>query len=538
MNWNFWKTTKPAAANDENISVKAQMEGYYSEDRVYNPIIDTVWDGEKTPGELGAVENTTPDYLKLRLRAYDMQLKTDVIKIITGKFFKWVIGSGLKMQAEPNRAVLKICGYDNDLASFKKNVEPLFSLYVGSKFSDYNERDYLHKKAVEAFKTAFFGDCLCIIRYGEHGPNIQVIDGQQVQSPLDDKDKEEGNKIKHGIEMTPAGKYVAFYVANESDIEDQKLDFSHTRVKAYNSRGIKVAWMIYGDKHRIDHHRGIPRIASILEKAAKLDRYVEASVSKAEQTANVVYAFKHNSNSTGENILKQNLSSRKSFGETPESTYEKNGRTANALRQTTSGQVLNLAVDSDLIALSTDSEGNFESFYRAVFYSLCASVDIPPEVAMQLYEQNYSSSRAAINGWEHILEIYRTDFAKNFYQVFYDAWLDYQILTNKLNLPGYLAAREKGDVMAGLAFTNARFLGKKMPHIDPLKEAKAVRSMLGDNADALISREQATEALGQGDWEANFQKFEEEQKLIPTPKEDDISKNNTKVGAVASKPKG
>ena len=534
MSWKFWQKSKTTAAPEDNISTEAQMKSYYSGDRVYNPIVDTIWDGEKTPGELGAVENTTPDYLKLRLRAYDMQLKTDVIKIITGKFFKWVIGSGLKMQAEPSKVVLKICGYDNDLDGFKKNVEPLFALYAGSEYSDFTKRDYLHKKAVEAFKAAFFGDCLCIIRYNKYGPNIQVIDGQQVQSPLDEKEKVEGNIIKHGIEMTPAGEYVAFYVANESNIEDQKLDFSHTRVESHNSRGIKVAWMIYGDKHRIDHHRGIPRIASILEKAAKLDRYVEASVSKAEQTANVVYAFKHNSNSTGENILKQNLSSKKGSGETPESTYEKNGRTANTLRQSTSGQVLNLAVDSDLISLTSDSEGNFESFYRAVFYSLCASVDIPPEVAMQLYEQNYSSSRAAINGWEHILEIYRTDFSKNFYQIFYNAWLDYQILTDKIKLPGYLIAKSNDDVMAVLAFTNARFLGKKMPHIDPLKEAKAVRSMLGNNEDALISREQATEALGQGDWENNFEKYEQEQKLIP---KDDINENNAKGSTVVTKTK-
>lgn len=538
MNWRFWKSKNeesgvPVMENPpEPPATKSAV--YIGEGRIgFNPIVDDVFDGEKTPGELGAVYNTLPDYLKLRLRAYDMNLKTDIVKIITGKFFKWVVGTGLKLQSEPDENVLEISGIKADLTKFQKNVESLFNLYAGSKYSDYHKKDWLHEKAAEAFKTAFLGgDCLCVVRVDDYGPNIQVIDGQQVETPFDETSKVAGNVIKHGIELNKKGEHVAFWVA----IDKENALSTHERIAAENSNGNLMAWMVYGNKERIDHHRGIPVITSILEKIAKLDRFVEASVTKAEQTANVVYAFKHTENSTGENILTQQLSSKKVNGETEETIFEKNGKTAAMLRQSTSGTVMNLTPDSDLISLSSPGETSFNEFFRAVFVGLCASVDIPEEVALQKYEQNYSSSRAAINGWEHIVEIYRQKFSKKFYDPFYRVWLEYQILTDKIEAPGFLAAKKDGDFMAIEAYFNARFTGKKMPHIDPLKEAKAIRAMLGDQDTALISFEQATEAMGSGDWMSNYKKHLEEKKLIPK-EENDQNENNGKNPALDNKSK-
>ena len=524
MDWRFWKA-KVVESVDQESSSDVKSLHYGSLDGLQttsNPILVDTFDGEKTPGELGAVYDTLPDHLKLRLRAYDLNLKTDIVKIITGKFFKWVVGSGLKLQSEPDQNVLSIGGISADLATFQRNTESLFNLYAGSKYSDYHQNDWFHEKASEAFKAAFLGgDCLCVIRVEENGPNIQVIDGQQVETPVDEKGIAPGNVIRSGIELDKRGHHAAFWVTVVSD----DSDISHKRIESTNSNGHLMAWMIYGNKERLDHHRGIPVISSIIEKIQKLDRFVEASVSKAEQTANVVYVFKHGSDSTGEDPL--NVSSKKpSNDETCETTFEKTGRTAMAMQQTTPGMVINMPTDSEIVSLSSPSETSFNEFFRAVFTSLCASVDIPEEVALQKYEQNYSSSRAAINGWEHIVEIYRQKFAKKFYDPFYRVWLEQQILSEKIAAPGFLEAKNKGDIMSIEAYFKARFTGKKMPHIDPLKEAKAIRAMLGDDTTPLVSFEQATETLGAGDWQSNYKKYTEEKKLIP--KEDDTTENDSK----------
>ena len=64
------------------------------------------------------------------------------------------------------------------------------------------------------------------------------------------------------------------------------------------------------------------------------------------------------------------------------------------------------------------------------------------------------------------------------------------------------------------AYSKCRFIGKNMPHIDPLKEVKAAELMIKLG---LVSREQATEDLNKGDWSSNNQKIKEEDKQIFKP---------------------
>tara|TARA_B100000953_G_scaffold290249_1_gene275085 strand:- start:4598 stop:6199 length:1602 start_codon:yes stop_codon:yes gene_type:complete len=518
-------------AKEEVQEEKTQPENLSLVD-TYGPInrrgiyYDT-FDGEKTPGELGNIYDTLPDHLALRMRSYDMELKVDIIKIITGKFFKWILGSGLSFQAEPNQEILNLYGVNFDIEGFKKKSEALFRHYMDSKYSDYNRNDNFHKKVKDALRDSFLGgDCLFIARFDDYGPNIQVIDGEHIVDPIDDTGKGKGNKIKNGVEINKRGEHVAFWIKKEGD----DLDLTHDRIKAQNKEGDDVAWMLYGTKHRINHTRGISEISSILEKTAKLDRFTEASVSKAEQVANVPYFFEHDASSTGEDPL-SDFSSKRTIKVDGDDPFEEAGRTAAKVTQTTSNSVFNLPIGTTVKGFNNESETNFDVFYRSVFNSLCAAIDIPPEVALQLYEQNYSSSRAAINTWEFILEIRRKDLAEKSYKKFYKLWLKYNFLKDNIDLPGY----GDGDHILKDAFTSCRFTGRRMPHIDPLKEIKAIREMLGVK-DPLISREQAAEMANAGDWEANAKKFLSEDNVIPEDRRAEINpKQGNNAGPDKSK---
>ena len=147
----------------------------------------------------------------------------------------------------------------------------------------------------------------------------------------------------------------------------------------------------------------------------------------------------------------------------------------------------------------------------ANFNRIAAAANVPPEVALQSYNSNYSASRAAINGWGFVVNIDRNDFALDFYIPIFKLWLEYEILQGKINAPGYILALNKNDFMIVEAYSKCRFIGKNMPHIDPLKEAKAIELMLDKN---LISYEQATEMLNVGEWNENYTNRVEENKLI------------------------
>lgn len=477
------------------------------------------FDGEKNAGELGNPINLVPDFSSLRLRSYEAELKSDVVKIITGKFFKWVVGDGLKLQPQPNENCLQTEGITLDFAKFRKDVEARFSVYSNSIVSDYSNMENIHYRAAEAFETAFLGgDCLIVLRVDDNfNPNIQIIDGQHLGTPFFDgkmvsEVKERGNRIKHGIEIDVKNKHVAFFVRKDSSlIED------YERIEAVGKEsGCLMAWMIYGKKHRIDHHRGIPIITPILEKIDKLDRYTEASVGAAEERAKVPWFIEHNQFSDGENPLIDNVMKNVGGKKNALNSFDLAEETVKSVYISQQKTITNMPVGSTMKALFSQAEINYDSFFQSIFIQLCAACDIPPEVALQKYNSNYSASRAAINGWGYIVDIYRKKHARKYYKNFYSFWLYTEILKGKIEAPGYLKAKENKDFLIMESYHSSNFLGVNLPHIDPLKEVKAIRTMLGDKSKGevpLITLDQSTEQLNNGDWIEIFKKWKEEMKL-------------------------
>lgn len=479
--------------------------------------LNVPFDGEKTPGELGIPVNLVPMHQSLRLRSYEAELKMDIVKIITGRFFKWVVGTGLKLQSEPDEVVLESEGIKENLTDFRKITESRFQVFSSSKISDYNGMTNLHDRAEEAFRTAFLGgDCLIVQRIENGFVNVQIIDGQEVVNP--DKDeyyknaKANNNFIQQGIEISQRGEHIAFFVRFKT-LEGTEIK----RIQAKGEKSGKVfAWMLYGQKHRINHHRGIPMISSILEKVSKLDRYTEATVSSAEERAKVVYSIEHNQFSTGENPILENM--RKNLGGSTDSDPFKLAEDVTKnIKLTTNKQAFNMPVGSKLQALESNLELHYEPFFKGVFVQVCAAVDIPPEVALQQYNSNYSASRAAINGWGYIVDIYRKKFAQNFYKNVYSLWLECEVLQGKIKSEGYAKALRENNIMAIEAYCSSRFTGVNMPHIDPLKEVKAIREMMGDPKNGIVplmSLDKASESLNLGDWEENFNKYVSEMEVF------------------------
>lgn len=507
------------------------------------PIMRGMFNGEKSQGALGMPMDLLVDPRALRFRAYEANTTSDVINIITGKFFKWVIGNGLKFQSQPSETVLKLEKIKTDFQAFKENAEAYFQLYADSTRSDYSNMDSLHVNAAKAFETAFLGgDCLVILRVDEnYNVTSQVIDGQHVNNPTalaadqQQKISDDGHFLRNGIVMDQKGKHVAYYVRKQNEPGGLLTNFDYERVEAYSKdTGCLMAWMVYGKKNRIDHNRGITMLSAILEKVTSLDRYTEATVQTAEERAKVVHTLVHGKTSTGESHLITGPRA-KILGETIGlDGFAQGALTANQMALTENRNVYNLPVDSELKTVSSQQEINYEPFFKAIFMQLCAAVDMPPEVALQQYNSNYSASRAAINGWGYIVDIYRKKLAQGFYKPFYDLWLYVHVLRLKVDAPGYLEAKASGNVDIIEAYSAAKFTGVNMPHIDPYKEIKAIREAMGTNGVGipLISNEQAADLGGYGDWYTNMMNLVEEKKTIdendldPEP-EPETTPNNT-----------
>lgn len=494
-----------------------------------------VFDGEKTPFEMGQPKALRLDYYSLRLRAWEGFIKSDVIQNSINKYCLWLMGSGLKIQAYPIESVI-----DNpqfNLKEFSKKVEANFRLFSNSRESVYNNMLDLHLLAIEALKNAMLaGDVLVVTRVVKKKLSVELIDGGLIESPWMDstyyKDVEtRGNQIKNGVEVDAKGTHIAFYVKSN-------IWGDYTRVPAFGEKtGKLTAWLMYGRRSNLNETRGMSLLTAVLETSAKMDRYKEATIGTAEENAKLVYTVEHDHYSDGSNPLINQLAqaSGRGTGTTPESKNPEivSENIATKIAQTTEKAAYNMPIGAKLVQHGGKSDINFGEFFGINSDLIYSTLGIPPEVAADKFGGAYSGSRAALKSWEYKMFVDRVNLIqKQFYALIYDLWLDLKVLNNEISVPGYLEAYINKDTVKLSAYKNARFIGAGVPHIDPLKEVKAEREKLGGKYAnvPLTTGDMATETLNTGDFESNLEIAKREMELFqdefgmdsPAPDQEDI----------------
>lgn len=489
------------------------------------------FDGEKNQGEMGPIISYGIDHAALTARAWQLFLESDAVMAIYRKYVKWVVGSGLKLQAEPQSDVLSIENITISPEDFNKKIEARWKLYANSKMADYSGMETLNALANTCYLSSIVGgDTLVVLRYENKTIKVQLIDGAHLNGSFGTPEGK--NRIVNGVELNARNQHVAFHVKGKA-LEKPE------RIAARDSNGFMRAFLVYGLDYRIDNVRGMPLIAAVMETAKKLDRYKEATVGNAEERQKIPYFFEHNQHSDGSSPLADLTAS--VTGSSANGGVS-NGvaitRQAEALTKTvaatTNKQTFNMPIGSTVKSLESKNELYFAEFFAVNIGLICATLGIPPEIAMSKYDSNYSASRAAIKDWEHTLNVERKSFADQFYQPIYNFWMYTQLIDNKVEAPGYLLALSQKNEMVLEAYQFARFIGANVPHIDPLKEVAAERAKLG-SAGAhlpLTTVEASTEALSNGDAKANMRQYGVELKdavanEIPTAAQDAQQQSNT-----------
>lgn len=475
----------------------------------YSNVYTISYDGEKNLGEIGPVINYLPDYASLRFRSWQSLLESEIARTVLSKFRLWVVAYGLKLQAAPSKTVLQSEGINIDTEKFNEITEARFAIWADSKSCDYSGMRNLVAIANEAFDNAKIGgDVLVVLRVVNGVVKIQLIDGAHLCSPVWGNDLrpdklDNGNTVKNGIEQDSTGKHIAYHVKTS--------DFKIERIEATSkSSGLTTAFLVYGMAYRLDNNRGIPVISTVLETISKLERYKEATVATAEEIAKVSYQILHDQSSTGENPMLK-AAARAMGGDLP---IDSSGvELANKVIATTNKQAINMPIGAEAKPMQNgNGQLYFKDFYSTNIDIVCAAIGIPPNVAMSIYNDSFSASRAATKDWEHTIKVNRKSFSDQFYQKIYELWLHVDILKNKIQAPGYINAFYQKNETVLSAYRNARFTGPLFPHIDPLKEVRAEREKLGPlGANLPLSNmELSTEVLNSGDADSNMEQFSEE----------------------------
>jgi len=485
-----------------------------------------VFDGEKNVGEIGPLTQYDLFYAGIRMRSWKAYMDSEIAQTVLNKFALWIVGSGLKLNSIPEKRALAMEGINLSDDSFEESAEYRFKVFSEMKSVHYYGLKNLNELAWDAVINSYIaGDCLVILRYTDKaGITLQLIDADNIQSPGSEymfTTLQNGNKVRNGIEKDPDGQIVAYYV---------RKDFlSYERIPA-KSGEFTTAFMVFGKKYKMGDDRGVPLITVVLEKIAKMDRYSEATLGSAEERSKIALQIVHDQNSTGENPFTDDIRKARDIDNTARGTFQRelpydteNNPLANKIAATTNKQVFNMPNGSELKALESKNELYFKDFFTVNIDLICACIGIPPNVAMSKYDSNYSSSRAAIKEWEHTTKVERERFASQFYQRIYNFWLDIQILSGKIKAQGYLEARLQGNNFILTSYQLARWVGPKVPHIDPLKEVQAERLKLGDMGAniPLTTVESAIESLGGNDSDDTMMQFAIEKEYFSSISEEE-----------------
>lgn len=476
------------------------------------------FDGEKNLGDIGPIKDYKVDYAALSARGWQSYLDSEICQLAIRRFSRWVIGDGLKLQAQPSDVVLKMQGIPCK-KNFSEQVEALWHLYAEDKAVDIKGINNLGQIAKIAFEAAKIGgNVLVILRVVQGVLQVQLVDGANVVTPLVEMSgygdnalyTATGNRVIDGVEIDAHGKPIAYHVCTGV--------MKHERIVARDSSGRLVAWLLTGLRHRLSSTRAMPLYTAVLETVAKLERYKEATVGSAEEAAKVTFTAEHQAYSTGENPLMAQLV--KSYGAgrgagSGDQPTDYNGNNLSSTVAATTGKTLiNLPIGASMKAVESKKEVNFSGFYGPNVNIVFSVIGIPPDVAMMLYNSNFSASRAALKDWEHTLYDERVQFKREFYMPIYEYWLDLQVLQNRIDAPGYLTALMKQDRYTLIAYRKCLFIGVNVPHIDPLKEVNAERAKLGIGSEhiPLTTVDKATTNLNGGDYWENMKNYASELK--------------------------
>ena len=149
---------------------------------------------------------------------------------------------------------------------------------------------------------------------------------------------------------------------------------------------------------------------------------------------------------------------------------------------------------------------NYPDFVQSFMSSLSASADIPLEVVLMKFSQNYSASRATLVLAWRVAGIYQAEFASDFLNEVLRAFVELEIASGRIRMPGF------SDPVLRAAWLNCKWVGKPMPEIDPFKTMRGIELKTGMG---LTDLDREAQEINGSDGKTNRQKLSKQYNELP-----------------------
>jgi lambda family phage portal protein len=477
-------------------------------------------DGEKYPGGFGYTELLTADYWTLRKRSTQLFKQNLYARGIIRRLVTNIINSGLALEATPEDAILGVG--EDDLATWSELVENRFHLWERTPvLCDYcGAKSFGSLQAAAKMAALISGDVLVVLLQDPATglPRVRLVDGARIQNPygsmFERPEMAPGNQIKHGVEIDPDGRHVAYWLVSQTASGDQYVSSGQPRIErmaAVGPSGRRQAWLVYGTEKLLDEVRGEPLLSIVLQSLREIDRYRDAVQRKAAINAILAMFIQKDQDTIGSRPL--------TGGAVVKGKDAVVGPTTGSRRTFNFAEMIPGAVLDELAPgekpqgfPSNGTDEKFAEFEEAIVCAMAWCFEIPPEILRLSFSSNYSASQAAINEFKLYLNPVRIGWGDDFCQPIYIEWLISEVLAGRIAAQGLLEAwRDPSKFDRLAAWFSADWSGAIKPSVDLTKQATGYTALIEQG---LITRDRAARETTGTKYSKNVKKLARENREL------------------------
>lgn len=287
---------------------------------------------------------------------------------------------------------------------------------------------------------------------------VSLIEADRVCDPTP---KPADKNIVEGVEVDGYGAPVAYYIAKNHpgaiprSLKDYRQEWK--RVPVFGSAtGRRNVLHIMSDVERPGQRRGVPILAPVMEALKQIGRYTDAELMAAVVSGMYTVFIK---STTPDMPLGGMIPDEMGVDPDPNS-YEMGNGAIVALGE-------NESIDT---ANPGRPNTAFDGFVQSICQQIGAALEIPRELLIKEFNNNYSASRAALLEAFKMYKRVRENFAASFCQPIYTEWLSEAVARGRISAPGFF-----DDPVIKAAYCRADWVPDAHGQLDPLKEVNAAK---------------------------------------------------------------
>ena len=421
-----------------------------------------------------------------------------------------VVGRGLHLHVKVDHEDLGMT--PEQAAEWGRNVEKEFELWAANPAAAdiRGQQDFYELQQLALVSWKMSGDAFCLFRQGKptmfnpYTLRLQLLEADRISTEgsltyntaLNFAEAKNGNRVYDGVEVDKnTGAIVAYYVSSDYPREGTVMEWA--RIEKYGSVTGMPNILHLMDAERPEQLRGVPFITPVMETIMQLARYLQAeSMAALLETCYSGYL-------TSEAVDSPIAAAPTVGGVDGEEEEEEVERDLSALAPEPGGGIFQLMPGESITFNDPKRPGTqFDPFTSCLAKYIGTALEIPADVLLKSYNSSYSASRAAMQDFWRMVEMTRDWFASDFCGQVYAEWLTEAVASGRISAPGFF-----NDPRRRMAWLGHEWTGSAMPHLDPVKEAQAMKLMT-DNG--WLTHKQATTKLNGGDWEKNIEEAQKE----------------------------